>query len=83
VRALRIPHLGPQMTRVMEEIKQRGVEHVTAVRVVADGQWKSSLTKHVTAAEMSALNKVIGAQEGDIIFFSAGLGDDPLNVSYL
>jgi aspartyl-tRNA synthetase len=79
VRALRIPHLGPQMTRVMEEIKQRGVEHVTAVRVVADGQWKSSLTKHVTAAEMSALNKEIGAQEGDIIFFSAGLGDDPLN----
>jgi aspartyl-tRNA synthetase len=55
--------------------KRLGTTPVFVVKVDADRQWKASLAKKLSTAEMEALNERLDAEEGDVLLFSAGAYD--------
>ncbi|KAE8994664.1 Aspartate--tRNA(Asp/Asn) ligase [Phytophthora fragariae] len=58
----------------LEKVAKRASKTAGAfvVKVEAGKQWKSSLAKKLSAAEIDQLNERLDAEEGDVLIFSAG-----------
>jgi aspartyl-tRNA synthetase len=55
-------------------VGQFGAKGLAWVKVKADGEWQSPITKFFTAEEREAISKELGAEEHDVLFFVADTG---------
>jgi len=54
-----------------EYVGQFGAKGLAWVKVKADGEWQSPITKFFTAEERMAISRELGAEENDVLFFVA------------
>jgi aspartyl-tRNA synthetase len=83
IKAVNIKALGGHMNdkeieQIQAEAKSQGKGVVTVK--VHNGQWKTSIAKHLTPTEIEQLNKDLDAHDGDLLLIAAGEGDDPLQL---
>jgi aspartyl-tRNA synthetase len=57
-----------------EYVSQFGAKGLAWVKVKAEGEWQSPITKFFTDEEREAISKELGAQENDVLFFVADTG---------
>jgi aspartyl-tRNA synthetase len=57
-----------------EYVSQFGAKGLAWVKVKAEGEWQSPITKFFTDAEREAISNELGAQENDVLFFVADTG---------
>ena len=57
-----------------EYVGQFGAKGLAWVKVKAGGEWQSPITKFFTDDERLAISNVLGAEEGDVLFFVADKG---------
>jgi aspartyl-tRNA synthetase len=54
-----------------EYVVQYGAKGLAWVKMKADGEWQSPIAKFFSDEERAAMNSVLGAEEGDVLFFGA------------
>ncbi|MBU0946161.1 MAG: aspartate--tRNA ligase [Proteobacteria bacterium] len=52
-------------------VAQFGAKGLAWVKMKADGEWQSPIAKFFSDEERAAMNKVLNAEEGDLLFFGA------------
>ncbi len=57
-----------------EYVLQFGAKGLAWVKVKADGEWQSPITKFFSDGEREAISKKLGAEENDVLFFVADTG---------
>jgi aspartyl-tRNA synthetase len=77
VKALVVPAAHPQSRSDLDKLEQfarsMGSKGLARAKVAADGSWtQSPLAKSVTADFRTAVNRAVGATEGDLILFQFG-----------